>query len=123
MLAYDGKSDTSEPFRKKMKSKILSCVLLLGAYQACQSETESKVLISDVLAVVRRFFASAEAMPAGDKPETTFSGAYTSSPPELTKRAGPPMRGDYLFLYPDGDFIYEEWMDIMPPTIFDKGKW
>lgn len=123
ILACYGKGDTRESFRKKMKDKILSCVLLLGAFQACQSETESKVLIADVLAVVRRFVASAEAMPAGDKPEATFSGVYTSSPPELTKRAGPPLRGDYLLLFPDGDFIYEEWMDIMPLTIFDKGKW
>src|SRR4051812_4274500 len=97
---------------KKMKRKILSCVLLLAAYQACHSEAESKVLISDVLALVRKFVATAEVIPPGDKPEATFSGVYTSSPPELTKRAGPPLRGDYLLLFPDGDFIYEEWMDI-----------
>jgi hypothetical protein len=31
--------------------------------------------------------------------------------------------GSYLYLFPDGTFIYTEAADIMPESIYDKGTW
>jgi hypothetical protein len=33
------------------------------------------------------------------------------------------LAGDELHLFPDRTYIYVEWADIMPRTIFDKGTW
>lgn len=50
-------------------------------------------------------------------------GKYTSHPEELTRRAGPPLSGSELYLFPGGSYIYVEWADIYPRTIHDRGKW
>jgi hypothetical protein len=31
--------------------------------------------------------------------------------------------GNDLYLFPDGTYVYCEWADIQPPTIYDKGQW
>jgi hypothetical protein len=56
--------------------------------------------------------------------ETSLAGRYTSAPAELTKRLGGVLPGgNDLYLFPDGSYIYTEWDDLLPPTIYDKGKW
>lgn len=56
---------------------------------------------------------------------TSIAGHYTSNPAELKQRMGGnnPLQGDDLYLFPDGTYIYVEWADILPATIYDKGKW
>ena len=48
-----------------------------------------------------------------------WAGRYTSTPKEL----GGALSGDELYLFPDGTYIYCEWADIEPLTIYDKGQW
>jgi hypothetical protein len=31
--------------------------------------------------------------------------------------------GNDLYLFPDGTYIYCEWADVQPLTIYDKGRW
>lgn len=33
------------------------------------------------------------------------------------------LSGSDLYLFPDHSYIYTEWADIMPETIYDKGSW
>lgn len=33
------------------------------------------------------------------------------------------LSGSYLYLFPDATYIYTEWGDVMPETIYDKGGW
>ena len=33
------------------------------------------------------------------------------------------LSGESLYLFPDGSFVYTEWADIQPETIYDKGTW
>lgn len=52
-----------------------------------------------------------------------LAGRYTSSSKELRKRIGPLLHGDDLYLFPDSTYIYCEWADIEPLTVYDKGTW
>lgn len=33
------------------------------------------------------------------------------------------LSGENLYLFPDGSYIYTEWGDLLPETIYDKGEW
>ena len=48
-----------------------------------------------------------------------LAGEYSSPPKEI----GVGLSGDDLYLFPDGTYIYDEWGDIEPTTIRDKGRW
>jgi hypothetical protein len=52
-----------------------------------------------------------------------LAGRYTSAPKEKEKRIGPVMGGFDLHLFPDGTFVFCNWTDISPLTVFDKGAW
>jgi hypothetical protein len=52
-----------------------------------------------------------------------LAGRYTSESKELRKRIGGFLSGDELYLFPDGTYIYCEWADIEPTTVYDKGTW
>jgi hypothetical protein len=54
----------------------------------------------------------------------SLAGKYTSTPEELTSRwGGGSLSGDELHLFPDGTYVYCEWADVEPMTIYDKGAW
>src|SRR6266699_5616844 len=48
-----------------------------------------------------------------------LAGKYSNPPKEF--HGG--LSGDDLHLFPDGTYIYCEWADIMPVTVYDKGMW
>jgi len=52
-----------------------------------------------------------------------LAGHYTNPPKDLLRRIGGVLSGDDLYLFPDGTYIYCEWADIQPLTIYDKGRW
>jgi hypothetical protein len=52
-----------------------------------------------------------------------LAGKYTTTSTELRKLVGPFLHGDDLYLFPDGTYIYCEWTDIEPVTVYDKGTW
>jgi hypothetical protein len=52
-----------------------------------------------------------------------LAGRYTSTSEELGKYVGPFKGGDDLYLFPDGTFVYCEWTDVSPLTVYDKGTW
>jgi hypothetical protein len=45
---------------------------------------------------------------------TAFAGHYTS---------GSGLSGSELYLFPDGSYMYTEWADILPETLYDRGRW
>jgi hypothetical protein len=51
------------------------------------------------------------------------AGHYANPPRELARQLGGFLSGDDLYLFPDGAYIYCEWADIQPLTIYDKGRW
>jgi hypothetical protein len=53
----------------------------------------------------------------------SIAGHYSSSSDELREKAGPPLSGNDLYLFPDGTYLYCTWSDIPPDTIRDKGSW
>jgi hypothetical protein len=64
---------------------------------------------------------SVESLATADKPR--LAGLYTNPPKDLVRRIGGVLSGDELYLFPDGTFIYCEWADVQPLTIYDKGQW
>jgi hypothetical protein len=63
-----------------------------------------------------------EKIPVQSVPDLTrqnLAGEYSSAPTEI----GAGLSGDDLYLFPDGTYIYDEWADIEPTTIRDKGRW
>jgi hypothetical protein len=53
-----------------------------------------------------------------------LAGRYTSASRELGKRIGGGfLSGEDLYLFRNGTYIYCEWADIQPVTIYDKGQW
>lgn len=52
-----------------------------------------------------------------------IAGQYKNPSNELIKRVGGPLSGNSLYIFPDNTYIYCEWADIMPNTVFDKGTW
>lgn len=49
----------------------------------------------------------------------SLAGKY-SNPPRVL---GPALSGNDIYLFPDGTYIYCEWADIEPLTVYDKGRW
>ena len=61
-------------------------------------------------------------------PETSLSplriaGRYSNPSKELIKRVGPALAGNNLYNFPDNTYVYCEWADVMPSTVFDRGTW
>jgi len=54
---------------------------------------------------------------------THIAGIFKNPGKSLIKRIGGQLSGDTLYLFPDGTYIYSEWADISPDTIYDKGAW
>ena len=77
---------------------------------------------SDVLAAVTPSMASAASATPTAETGVFFAGHYSLSP-EVARRAGSPMTGDHLYLFPDGSYLYTEWGCLLPETIADKGTW
>jgi hypothetical protein len=61
-------------------------------------------------------------MVQADKP-VNLAGRYTGQTSELQSHVGPFLSGEDLYLFPDGSYVYLQWADIMPKTVYDKGKW
>jgi hypothetical protein len=54
---------------------------------------------------------------------SNIAGHYANPPRELARQLGGFLDGNDLYLFPDGTYIYCEWADIQPLTIYDKGTW
>ena len=52
-----------------------------------------------------------------------LAGRYSTVSEEVRRRVGPPLSGADLYLFPDRSYFWVEWTDILPPTVFDRGRW
>ena len=52
-----------------------------------------------------------------------LAAEYTNPSQEVIKRIGGVLSGNHLYLFPDKSYIYCEWADIEPLTVYDKGIW
>lgn len=48
-----------------------------------------------------------------------LAGKYS----DPTKEFSPGLFGNDLYLFPDGTYVYDEWADIQPLTIYDRERW
>jgi hypothetical protein len=61
--------------------------------------------------------------PVTDLTPLKIAGQYANPGKELVRRIGGALSGDVLYIFPDNTYVYCEWADIMPTTVFDKGTW
>jgi hypothetical protein len=94
----------------------LVSILLLALY----SQGALKAPISDAL---QRLQAKVSVESLASVDMSGIAGRYTNPSKELVRRIGGVLSGDDLYLFPDGTYIYCEWSDVQPLTIYDKGKW
>lgn len=52
-----------------------------------------------------------------------IAGEYRNPSKEEIKRIGGALSGARLFIFPDSTYVYCEWADVMPQTVFDMGTW
>lgn len=91
-----------------MKKIALTLVFLLA-----------RVALAAEPTVLARLRAKIEVEPVSAPTLAQFAGKYSNP----TKEFSPALSGDDLFLFPDGTYLYDEWADIHPLTIHDKGHW
>jgi hypothetical protein len=72
---------------------------------------------------VKRLQAHLSVTPVNPINPAALAGHYTEQSSELKKRVGGFLSGEDLYLFPAGSYIYSELADIMPETIYDKGRW
>jgi len=72
---------------------------------------------------LERIRAKISVEPVANLNPAEFAGQYKNPSKELISRVGPPLGGNSLYIFPDKTFVYCEWTDIMPDTVFDKGAW
>jgi hypothetical protein len=78
---------------------------------------------TSTLGPVDRLMAKVAVESLGTVDKSRLAGHYTNPPKDLVRRIGGVLSGDDLYLFPDGTFIYCEWADVQPLTIYDKGQW
>lgn len=61
--------------------------------------------------------------PVTDLTPVKIAGQYENPGKELIRRIGGALSGDVLYIFPDNTYVYCEWADIMPTTVYDKGTW
>lgn len=94
----------------------LASMLLLAFY----GQAGLKVPASDPLERLRTK-VPVESLVSADS--SGIAGHYANPPRELAKQLGGVLDGNDLYLFLDGTYIYCEWADIQPLTIYDKGRW
>lgn len=95
------------------KLAALAILVVLGQNGASQA----------ALGIVNRIRARILVEPVGKSTSAQLAGRYTSESEELRKRTGNFLDGDDLYLFPDGTYVYCEWGDNEPLTVYDKGAW
>lgn len=68
---------------------------------------------------MQRLQAKVRVNPVGALTPANLAGKYSNPPKEFS----PALSGNSLYLFPDGTYIYDDWADIQPLTIYDKGEW
>jgi len=83
----------------------------------------STVLSAEVLGILRRFDKGVAAVPASVTP-AAIVGRYSRQTPQLASLIGGGfLGGENLYLFWDGRYVYTEWADVEPETIYETGLW
>jgi len=89
-------------------------LLIFGGQDAAKSPT---------LRPLERLQAKVSVVSVANVDMSSIAGHYAYPPRELARQLGGFLSGDDLYLFPDGTYIFCEWADIQPLTIYDKGRW
>lgn len=110
-----------------MKLAYVVCALAL-LHTGCRT-TKSPDQISQpagsttILQGVQRFVLDVSAPRTAEEALALLPARFSTRNEELQRRAGPLTSGQDLYLFPDGEYCYVQWADILPRTIWDRGHW
>jgi hypothetical protein len=113
-------------FVRSLRPVVLGAILTslflpqeVRAQQSSASVTSNVTLEAEAIARLRTKLDVVPVSGSGDQ----LAGRFTSTPKELAEYVGGFLSGEDLYLFPDGTYIYCEWADVQPLTVYDKGKW
>ena len=78
---------------------------------------------TSTLTPLERLQAKVSVESLGPVDMSKIAGHYANPSKEFVRKIGGVLSGDDLYLFPDGTYIYCEWADVQPLTIYDKGQW
>ncbi len=88
-------------------------VVLSSPSKAWEPTKEAKS-VEEVVAKLKEHGLKARQVPEKDRTAKALAGHYST---------GPGLSGNELYLFSDSTYIYTEWADILPETIYEKGTW
>src|SRR5688500_15011844 len=103
-------------------SSFLAAILMQLGLGGLAGEGKAAEPVDEMFAAIRPHIPSSRIAQFDGDPSKSLSGKYTPCK-DLEKRSGALMRGDLLYLFNNGDYLYLEWTDIAPEAIHDQGKW
>jgi hypothetical protein len=92
--------------------RVLGIIVLLFLMTSCSKPIDR----------IRTKIGAVEEIAAADA--SVMAGIYVQPGPSYAARAPGSLGGNYLYLFPDGTYIYSVWTDSGPSTrIHDQGTW
>lgn len=85
------------------------------------AEPHEEPTAEKITSALSKEFPGAERLGAMDVGD--LAGMYSRESPQLAKRIGGFLSGSNLYLLPDGRFIYTEWADVAPESVYETGTW
>ena len=101
------RADGTGPMKRTPIGLIVALLVSAVSPAFAQDRCEPSACLAAILAKV--------AVSVADVPASDVAGLWTGGEGMLN--------GENLYLFPDGSYIYTEWGDVLPETIYDKGAW
>lgn len=90
------------------------CLACIASPEAPWAPTRTETSAAHMLKELRKIYSKIRGLDRADMTPRFIAGHFTH---------GGGLSGRELFLFSDSTYIYTEWADISPETVYDKGTW
>jgi len=99
----------------KIKISIINSIAALFLFSGCATGWKARYTADSARQLLNRV----------NRHVTTVALMDTTKPmlPRGHYSSGSGLSGSELYLFPDGTYMYTEWADIFPETLYDRGTW
>ena len=93
---------------------VTAAILILAESCAAWEPRKEAKSPNEIVQMLRTRGLKVKEVPPADRSVESLAGHYTH---------GPGLSGKECYLFSDASYIYTEWADVLPETIFEKGTW
>jgi hypothetical protein len=93
---------------------VTAVILILAEVCATWEPRKEATSPNEVVQMLQEFHLKVKEVPPADRSVKSLAGHYTS---------GVGLSGEECYLFSDASYIYTNWADILPETIYEKGTW